>query len=389
MPRRGLSRWQWATVLLALLLASGGAYLAGSTRSQAQLAAAVESRDHPITVTADVGSCPLRDELTLAGVVRFPEGPLISVPGASASSSGAVVTRSPLKEGVVINNGSLLAEISGRPLLAIVGKFPAYRDLHPGDTGPDVRQLRKALTALYAAPGAGDALDAATIKALLRLYRSHGYDLQASATDVTTTPGTPANKVVSAAEFFVIPERLTVLEASAKVGGAPGTIARTTVGSPYIDVALTAKQSDQLHDLVGHTASARLGGDTAEVTLTEIVTPPTESADSGNATPQLPSGRFRLPQPRADLVGRLANVTLLLTQSPSDCIVVPISALWVGPGGQPRLHKADDVWVDVGVILVAGGQAAIRPAGSASVRPGDRVVIGYAVDRNPQGVPLG
>ena len=172
MPRRGLSRWQWATVLLALLLASVGAYFAGSTRSQAQLAAAVGPRDHPITVTADVGSCPLRDELTLAGVVRFPEGPLISVPGASASSSGAVVTRSPLKEGVVINNGSLLAEISGRPLLAIVGKFPAYRDLHPGDTGPDVRQLRKALTALYAAPGAGDALDAATIKALLRLYRS-------------------------------------------------------------------------------------------------------------------------------------------------------------------------------------------------------------------------
>ena len=154
-------------------------------------------------------------------------------------------------------------------------------------------------------------------------------------------------------------------------------------------MALTAKQSDQLHDLVGHTASATLGGDTAEVTLTEIVTPPTESADPANPTPQSPSGRFRLPQPRADLVGRLANVTLLLTQSPSDCIVVPISALWVGPGGQPRLHMADDAWVDVSIVLVAGGQAAIRPAGSASVRPGDRVVIGYAVDANPQGVPLG
>ena len=47
-----------------------------------------------------------------------------------------------------VSSGELLAEIDGQPLFALAGRVPAWRDLTPGETGPDVTQLQQALARL-------------------------------------------------------------------------------------------------------------------------------------------------------------------------------------------------------------------------------------------------
>ena len=42
-------------------------------------------------------------------------------------------------------NGEQLAELDGEPLFALAGPVPAWRDLTPGESGPDVTELQNAL----------------------------------------------------------------------------------------------------------------------------------------------------------------------------------------------------------------------------------------------------
>ena len=50
--------------------------------------------------------------------------------------------------GAVIQEGEALYRVDGRPILLLSGTTPAYRNLAPGVTGADVRQLNAALVAL-------------------------------------------------------------------------------------------------------------------------------------------------------------------------------------------------------------------------------------------------
>ena len=48
---------------------------------------------------------------------------------------------------------------SGCPVFVLQGRVPAYRDLVPGISGEDVRQLEKALARLGFSPGPVDGVD--------------------------------------------------------------------------------------------------------------------------------------------------------------------------------------------------------------------------------------
>src|SRR5712671_6284275 len=50
--------------------------------------------------------------------------------------------------GGTVRNGEQLAELDGQPLFALAGTVPAWRDLTPGETGPDVTELQQALASL-------------------------------------------------------------------------------------------------------------------------------------------------------------------------------------------------------------------------------------------------
>ena len=64
-------------------------------------------------------------------------------------SPGAVyISRLDVAAGQRVSNGEKLAEIDGEPLFALAGHVPAWRDITPGESGPDVAELQKALASL-------------------------------------------------------------------------------------------------------------------------------------------------------------------------------------------------------------------------------------------------
>jgi peptidoglycan hydrolase-like protein with peptidoglycan-binding domain len=72
-----------------------------------------------------------------------------------------------------IEEGSVLLTASGRPVFALKGSVPTYRDQLPGVSGEDVRQLEQALTRLGFSPGLIDGVyDQQTAAAVARWYKA-------------------------------------------------------------------------------------------------------------------------------------------------------------------------------------------------------------------------
>jgi hypothetical protein len=125
----------------AVLLGVGGLLGATYVKSPAQLAA--EQRPAPPTVlTAPVkrqvvgASVVLRG--TVAGSREIQATPVPVTTGAEGGAAGPPLTAVRKSQGDTVNAGEVIVEVAGRPLVALPGDEPAYRDLRPGDSGKDV-----------------------------------------------------------------------------------------------------------------------------------------------------------------------------------------------------------------------------------------------------------
>ena len=103
--------------------------------------------------------------------------------------------------GQTISNGEQLAEIDGEPLFALGGRVPAWRDITPGESGPDVAELQKALASLgyYTGGDTPGFFGAATQDAVSLYYEHLGYTPPATGgvpmTDVIFLPSLPAKVI--------------------------------------------------------------------------------------------------------------------------------------------------------------------------------------------------
>jgi peptidoglycan hydrolase-like protein with peptidoglycan-binding domain len=122
--------------------------------------------------------------------------------GASGGSGSSVyVSKLDVAAGDTITNGKQLAEIDGQPMFALTGPVPAWRDLAPGETGPDVTELQQALASLgYYDEGDTPGYYGAATEYAVTLYYEHlGYTPPSSggvpAADVVFLPALPATVV--------------------------------------------------------------------------------------------------------------------------------------------------------------------------------------------------
>jgi peptidoglycan hydrolase-like protein with peptidoglycan-binding domain len=194
------------------LLAVGGLIGASFVKSPAQLAADT-APPAPTVTTAQVVSQILTSSVQMRGVVYpateydvYPSAPSSAGSGAGSSSSGSgsspvYISKLDVAAGDTIKNGEQLAEIDGQPLFALTGTVPAWRDLTPGDSGPDVTELQQALAALgyydgYDTPGY---FGSATEYAVSLYYEHLGYNPPSSggvpASDVVFLPSLPATVI--------------------------------------------------------------------------------------------------------------------------------------------------------------------------------------------------
>ena len=201
--------------IAAALLAIGGLIGASFVKSPQQLAADTAAPP-PTVTTAPVVSQILTASVQMRGTV-YPatqydvyasaassgEGDAAGGSSSSGGGGGSAVYISKLDvaAGDTITNGRQLAEIDGQPLFALTGTVPAWRDLTPGETGPDVTELQQALAALgYYDDGDTPGFYGAPTEYAVTLYYEHlGYTPPSSggvpAADVVFLPSLPATVV--------------------------------------------------------------------------------------------------------------------------------------------------------------------------------------------------
>ncbi len=173
-PRRRRRRAAAIVVFAALCGVAGGA-VGSRLRSPAD-AARDRAAPRPSRITVPVERSELVAKLVIAATVEYATPYAVTLAG-SVGSEGAtnqLVTRVPAV-GTPINEGDVLMEVVGRPVIVLSGAIPTYRTIAPGATGPDVAQLEQALERLGFSPGTvDDVYDTATESAVQAMYAAKG-----------------------------------------------------------------------------------------------------------------------------------------------------------------------------------------------------------------------
>lgn len=169
------ARWWLLRVLVVLAITAGGSlWLGEQVHNPRQLAA--EARPPSIDyLTTPVQRQRVRQILEFSATT-YTGG--LAVPAVAQGDSLLVLTDVRVRRGHRVDLGHPMVAISGRPVIALKGKLPAYRDIAPDSSGPDVTQLRAALRELgYASnPDRAGWFGPASQAAVSRLYRDAGFE---------------------------------------------------------------------------------------------------------------------------------------------------------------------------------------------------------------------
>ncbi|MGV9914662.1 peptidoglycan-binding protein [Streptomyces tendae] len=214
---RGRSR-QVAVAVSVVLAVGAGGWLAGTRMQSPADAAAAHRPPKAGPVTVAVEHRKLTASVVAQGTVEYdaPQsvslaGPVGTADSASGEPPAQIVTGLP-KAGAKLTEGSVLMQVSGRPVYVLRGPVPMYRTLRPGVTGDDVSQLQSALRRLGHDPGGtGGHYGQGTAAAVAHWYRSKGFQAQ--------SPTAEDEKQRGDLEQAVTDAQIALLQAQS--GGAP------------------------------------------------------------------------------------------------------------------------------------------------------------------------
>ena len=314
-------------------------------------------------------------------------------------SGEGVVTGSPTELGQAISPGGIVSELNGRPVFAVTGKFRFYRDLFPGNEGPDVVQLQRALTgAGFQVPDTGF-FGSLTEEAVRSMYKIAGYkvietakgtadqgqeDSVSGAESADASIGEPAEiKVLSVpmAEFAVFPTLPAVVETLPAVGEeqSEGLEVRVRSGVPVATASMTMDLASQF--VLGSTGTLEVKGISVAVVVDNVaqqLEPAGDEATSGalasNVVTFVGADAVSIPD---DLNGHSGIITIVLETVAADALLVPTAAL-VSQGNESRiLVERDDEFRSVPVVELGrlDGRSAVSPIVDGALLSGDMVRI--------------
>jgi len=414
----------------AALLAIGGLIGSSFVKSPQQIAADTAAPP-PTATTARVVSQVLTSSVEMRGVVYpatqydvYPSAPESdagtsgtgSPAGGSAAgggSSGPVyISRLDVAAGGTISNGEKLAEIDGEPLFALAGHVPAWRDITPGESGPDVAELQQALASLGYYQG-GDTpgfFGAATQDAVSGYYEHLGYTPPVTGgvpmTDVIFLPSLPAKVVaVNGAKgqqpgqpFLELAARGSLAltgelppayAAQVKPGlkvkifdEVTGIHAAGTVTD--LGTATTLAPAGTIVNVGGGSAAVGSAGSTGSGPTGSASAPATGSGNSGSTTN--PGATAFIPltvQPSKPLPAALNGENVLITvetgQTEGPVLTVPVAAIVTTAAGTSYVTVAgahgNRTQVPVTPGISENGYVQVTPATAGKLAAGDRVAV--------------
>jgi multidrug efflux pump subunit AcrA (membrane-fusion protein) len=212
--------------VLAVVVAAGlVGWVAGS---QISSPAEVASRTAPpaaapILVPAE--ERVISTDIVTRGTGRYGSPQQLSLISSALKAGQVVPARLPVL-GTEVKEGDILFISSGRPVFLLSGSEPAFRDLGPGLTGNDVRQLEEALVRLGFDPGPVDGVyDSQTEAGVTAWYQGAGVSpFKASAEQTAAIRALEADRTNT--EVDVISASDSVGTAASGLDAAQGAYAR-------------------------------------------------------------------------------------------------------------------------------------------------------------------
>jgi peptidoglycan hydrolase-like protein with peptidoglycan-binding domain len=291
-------------------------------------------------------------------------------PYALINQAGGVYTQLP-EAGHEVGCGGVLYRVDNRPVVLLCGTVPAYRALHVGATGPDVRQLNRNLHQLgydteahVRIDPADSAFTSQTEQALRVLQRKKG-------------AGATGELATGAAVF--LPEAVRIANVSGQLGGS------ARPGAPVLSAT-----SDKLHVRVEMDASQQgevKSGDRVQITLPGNTPLTGRVAGFGRVAQAGPGSQaaaatiptfINLDDPaKAGGLDQAPVGVDITTKGVDNALSVPVTALVGKSGGgfAVEVVRADGrrelVAVELGLFDTGGGRVQVE----GDLRAGDSVVV--------------
>jgi peptidoglycan hydrolase-like protein with peptidoglycan-binding domain len=359
-----VTRRRWTLAAAAVLVAatcgvvvsSGGDHPAAAARARAATTEKVEKGELSALVSG-AGTLTFR--------ARSDGSPYVVV-----NQAGGVYTELP-EAGDKVACGGVLYRVDNRPVVLLCGTVPAYRALHVGVTGPDVRQLNRNLHRLGYDDDAHVGIDPAdsaftskSERALRVLQRKKGVGVTGKlATD----------------DAVFLPEAVRIAKVTGQLGGSarPGApVLSATSDKLHVRVDLEASQQGAVHK--GDRVQITLPGNTpvaGRVTSLGRVAEAEQGSQAADAT--IPTF-ISLDDPAE--AGGLDHAPVqvdITTKGVDDALSVPVTALIGKSGGGFAVEvvrageRRELVGVKVGLFDTAGGRVQVE----GDLRAGDSVVV--------------
>ena len=364
----------------AVLLAIVSGFVGSSFASPNQQAA--EAKAPPFTpITAPVRFNILQATVAIRANVVDSRQTSFGVPD-DIGSDLPVVTQLNVRQGSEVDDGTWIMAIAGRPIIAMAGSIPAFRDMSLGESGIDIEELQQNLHQL----GFGTGSDAegvfgeGTEGAVRQLYAHLGFTpaLESSnaGAKVTMSAYVPRGEVVF---FPTLPEQVVGL--NVRLGGTVASGASVgELGSGSIVIDGQAVPGTQTNVRPGQSASifSNTSNETFAATVSSIASQPTTDTSTG-ATTYAVALKPLSPTRAREMVGQNVQVTIKTASSHTKTWIVPVSAITTTANGDSFItvlqKSGHQVNISVTPGLVAGGQESVVPKDDR-LEIGDDVVIG-------------
>ncbi|MEV6300356.1 peptidoglycan-binding protein [Actinoplanes sp. NPDC051861] len=382
-----------AVAVVAALASTAGLILATRIKSPAQVAADTREPEASL-LTAEVVEQTLSTTVAMRGKPargrQFPFTP-VSVARTANGPGGTVlvVTAVKTRAGASVKAGKVLVEVSERPVYALRGAFPAYRDMLPGQTGKDIGQLQEALRDLgYRIGDRKGYFGDGTKRAVRRFYQDRGYAvpltdaLEAGApqpdpsASPTTSPASATDPMVPMSEVAflpALPARVSALPARVGDQVAVPLISFTSGGLSL--VGQLGPESEQLvEEGMPVEVTSEVTGYEATGTIESIGKRVTQDDKSYIPVRVTRGGGWP-----ASLEGEDLRITITTASSDGEVLAVPEAAVSSSADGRTTVTvvAADGSQTQVEVVpgVSAAGMVAVE-AVEGTLRAGDRVVTG-------------
>lgn len=402
---------------IVAIVCGGIGFFAGRTIESPADAAARATAPKASLVAVPVKEQQLSASLVVRGQISAQNASEITRAASTIGSADSVVVYAPTK-GSPVNEGDVILEVGNRPVIALMGDLPMYRDLRPGTVGQDVLLLEKALERLKLDPGTVDeTYDSDTADAVGRLYERVGFsaigrtaDEQAKIDQLTSQAATaraandaaaankaedeldgvlattgksvPANEVVFVKELPAIVQSAP-LQRGSKIEGAIMTLA-----SSGANIVASVARADMPLVKVGTTGKVEVTelNQTFEAKVESIAAEPgTNGAGRNRHSITLTSDAVP-----ADALGSSVRISIPVKSTDGKVLVVPAAALVLNDEGQAAVAVIEDEktnktrTVDVTVGLRTRGLVEVKPSGG-SLNAGDMVVVSEQAKSNDEG----